>query len=92
MVILLQQGGLKANEGRYSVRVGDCEHFVFQHYGGDISDPAIDADAETLERMLADATLVSGALTLARVKHRLEVYGPDDKLAEYLHHDWPREV
>jgi hypothetical protein len=92
MVTLLQRGGLKADEGRYSIHVRDCEHFLFQHYGGDISEPTIDADAETLERMLADAALVSRALTVARVKHRLEVYGPDNRLAGYLHHEWPREV
>lgn len=92
MVALLERGGLNAHEGRYSIRVGQCQHFVFQQYGGDISEPVIDADAETLERMLADAALVSRALTLAHVRHRLEVYGPDDELAGYLHHEWPREV
>ena len=89
---LLRAAGLKVAEGRHSVRVEDCEHFVFQHYDGDAPGPSIDADAESVERMLADATLVSRALAAANIKHRFEVYGPDDELAGYLHHDWPREV
>jgi hypothetical protein len=91
LVALLRAARLKPLEGRYSVRVEECEHFIFQRYGGDM-EPIIDADAETVARMVADAALVSRALALANVRHRLEVYGSDDRLAGYFHQDWPREV
>lgn len=92
MVALLRNGGLQIVEGRHSVRVKDCEHFVFQHFDGIASGPTLDADAETVAQMLADTALVSRALASANVRHRFEVYGPGDALVGYFHHEWPNEV
>jgi hypothetical protein len=46
MADILRDAGLRVTAGPYSVRVQDCSHFVFQHYGGE---PVIDADAESLD-------------------------------------------
>ena len=89
---ILVSAGLKIYVGRYSVRVEDCEYFSFEQYGGDLGDPIIAADAETVEGMLQDAQLVSNALGAADVRHRFEIYGPDRNLAAYLHHRWPAEA
>ena len=86
---MLQRAGLKVAVGRYAVRVEDCEHFSFEHYGGDLGDPAISADAEIPDVMIADGQRVSSALAAAGVRHRFEVYDVDDNLIAYLHHDWP---
>ncbi|HEX5371857.1 MAG TPA: hypothetical protein VFW84_03910, partial [Aquabacterium sp.] len=51
----LASAGLNVQVGRYSVRVKDCEHFSFEHYGKDSSAPEISADAETTEQMIRDA-------------------------------------
>jgi hypothetical protein len=91
LVALLRAAGLSASDDRYSVRVENRGRFVFQQYGGDM-EPRIDADAETVEAMMADGALVSKALSLARVRHRFEVYGPDSVLAGYFHHEWAHEV
>ena len=88
----LENGGLRVSQGRYSVRVEDCGHFVFQHLGGDIASPAIDADADGAEALQRDAKLVSVALAAAGVKHRFEVYDCNDALVAYLHFNWPAEV
>jgi hypothetical protein len=88
----LKDGGLRVSQGRYSVRIDDCSHFVFQHLGGDISSPTIDADADNAEVLLQEAQLVSNALAAAGVKHRFEVYDFNDKLVAYVHHNWPAEV
>ena len=89
MAIILRNGGLRILVGRYSVRVEDCSHFVFQEYGGDLGDPSIDADSDTVADMIRDGRLVSEALSRAGVKHRFEVYDDCDTLAGYLHHEWP---
>ncbi len=89
MATILRNGGLRIQVGRYSVRVEDCSHFVFQEYGGDIGDPSIDADADTVADMIREAQLVSDALTRAGVKHRFEVYDDGNVLAAYLHCEWP---
>src|SRR5262249_35174815 len=77
MVAILQNAGLRAHVGQYSVRVTDCSHFVFQEYGGDLGDPAIDADADTVEDMIREGGLVSDALARAGIRHRFEIY--DDR-------------
>ena len=90
MVALLRESGLRVTVGRYSVRVDDCSHFVFQHYGGDLDHPTIDADAGSLADLLREAGLVSAALARADLVHRFELYGESqDALAGYLHHRWP---
>ena len=88
LIKLLRDCGLRTGEGKYSVQIEDCEHFVFQYLGGDI-EPTIDADAENPERLFRDASLVSAALAAAGVKHRFEVYDSDDKLVNYIHFNWP---
>ena len=90
MAAILQAAGLRVYVEQYSVRVEDCSHFVFQEYGGDLGKPQIDADAESLEQMLRDATLVSDALARAGIRHRFGLYNDDDELLGYLHHCWPQ--
>jgi hypothetical protein len=87
MAAILRANGLRVHVGRYSIRIEDCSHFVFQEYGGDLGDPAIDAD--TVTDMIREAGLVSGALSRADIKHRFEIYDDCDTLAGYLHHLWP---
>lgn len=89
MATILLDGGLRVQVGRYSLRVLDCSHFVFQEYGGDLGDPTIDADADSVADMIREGGLVSDALSRAGVKHRFEIYDDNDKLAGYLHHQWP---
>lgn len=92
MAAILRDAGLHLYVGKYSIRVEDCSHFVFQQYGGDLGDPVIDADADSVEEMLRDATLVSRALANADVAHRFEIYCESTTdMVGYLHHDWPRE-
>ena len=89
LVRCLTLAGLAVNQGKYSVRVTDCSHFVFQHLGGDIAIPTIDADAENSDALLRDARLVSEALAAADVRHRFEIYDFKDQRVGYLHHNWP---
>lgn len=89
LALLLRDAGLIVRVGRYSLRVESCSHFVFQEYGGDIGEPSIDADADSLPKLLHDAKLVSHALTRARVRHRFELYDHHNNRVGYLHHDWP---
>src|ERR1041385_8032340 len=35
----LRQAGLQVYVGRYSVRIEDCSHFIFESYGGDLGPP-----------------------------------------------------
>jgi hypothetical protein len=89
MAAILRNAGLRVVLGRYSVRVEDCSHFVFQEYGGDTDKPAIDADARSLEEMMREGKLVSDALARAGIRHRFELYDAANALVGYLHHDWP---
>jgi hypothetical protein len=89
MAKILRHAGLKVTEGNYSIRVDDCSHFVFQEYGGDLGDPSIDADADTLAEMLSDGNLVSEALAKAGIRHRFEIYNVEGEMVGYLHFDWP---
>lgn len=89
MVGILKDAGLNVSVGQYSIRVNDCEHFVFQEYGGDLGDPSVDADANTVEEMLRDARIVSDALCHAGIKHRFAIYDDRDELHDYLHYEWP---
>jgi len=86
---VLLAAGLRIKVGRYSIRIEECENFAFQQLDGDRGDPCIVADAETVEKMIVDAHLVSRALGDAGIKHRFEVYDTGDDLAAYLHHQWP---
>jgi len=89
LAALLRASGLRVQAGRYSLRVQDCSHFVFQEYGGDLGDPTIDADADTVEDMMREGRLVSDALARAGIRHRFEIYDEHDELVGYLHHEWP---
>lgn len=86
---LLRAAGLRVTVSRYSVRMDDCSHFVFQHYGGDLGQPIIDADGESLADLLREAGLVSAALARADLVHRFELYDDSDVMVGYLHHHWP---
>ena len=90
MAAILREAGLRIHVGRYSVRVKECDHFIFQEYGGGIGEPRIDADAESPEQMMRDARLVSNALARAEIVHRFEIYDATPKLAGYLHFKWPQ--
>jgi hypothetical protein len=89
MAKILRDAGLCIEVGRYSIRVQNCPHFVFQEYGQDLGDPTVDADAETVEGLTKDARLVSGALADAGIKHRFEIYDERGEMAGYLHYEWP---
>jgi hypothetical protein len=86
---LLREAGLQVQVGDYSIRVLNCSHFVFQHYGGDLGDPQIEADADTVAELTRDAKLVSDALAAHGIRHRFEIYVQGGSLAGYLHYDWP---
>jgi hypothetical protein len=62
---------------------------VFQQYGGDLGDPTVDADADTVEELMLAARMVSDALALAGVRHRFEIYNDTNELCGYLHYQWP---
>src|SRR5688572_19672738 len=89
MATILCDAGLCVQAGRYSLRIKDCSHFVFQEYGGDLGDPVVDADADTVADMLREAGLVSSALARAGIRHRFEIYDDNHEMAGYLHHEWP---
>ena len=84
MVKILRSAGLRVHIGRYSIRVEDCSHFVFQEYGGDLGDPTIDADADSPLEMTREARLVSDALA----KHALVVH--NEYLNRRFHRHLPR--
>ena len=92
MTAILRDAGLDVTVGRHAVRIDDCAHFIFQEYGGDLGDPVVDADADTIEDMIRDVRLVSEALSCAGVKHRFEIYDNNNNLAAYLHHNWPLQT
>ena len=85
---ILRDSGLRAITGRYSVRIEECSHFVFQQYGGDLGKPAVDADADSPDEMLRDAEQVSAALARAGVAHRFEVFDQHDRSVGCFSHDW----
>jgi hypothetical protein len=89
MAAILHDAGLRVHVGRYSVRIQDCSHFVFQEYGGDLGEPTIDADADTVEELMREGRLVSDALACAGVRHRFEIYNDKNELCGYLHYQWP---
>ena len=86
---VLANAGLRIQVGRYSIRVLGCEHFVFEQLGGDLGEPQVEADALSVDDMMRDGRLVSAALAAAGIRHRFEIYGGDDEMVGYLHHDWP---
>jgi len=91
MAAILRDAGLQVQVGRYSVRVQDCSHFAFEQYGGDLGDPTVDADADTVEELMREGRMVSDALARAGVRHRFEIYNDRNELCGYLHHQWPSQ-
>ena len=89
MADLLRGAGFSVNVGTYSIRLDDCEHFVFQEYGGEIDPPTIDADGSSLDAMLHDGNRVSEALASCGIRHRFEIYNLDGDMVGYIHHQWP---
>jgi len=84
MAEILRAGGLDVYVGQYSVRVNDCSYFVFQEYGGDLGDPCITADAETVDEMITDAKKISAALAAAGIRHSFEIYDHEGDLVETI--------
>lgn len=82
----LRVHGLRISAGQHSVRIASCDHFVFQGFP---DAPHVSADAQSVDALIADARVVSEALSLSKIRHRFEVYDADDRMTEYLHHDWP---
>ncbi|MEZ6191863.1 MAG: hypothetical protein R3C45_11325 [Phycisphaerales bacterium] len=91
MASLLQRSGLTITVGRYSIRLNDFSHFVIQEYGGDLGDPQIEADADSVEQLMRECEVVSQIFSNARIRHRFEVYDSENEMAGYLHYDWPLE-
>ena len=91
MAELLISCGLPVIVGKYSLRLQEFDHFVFQEYDSSGNSPSIDADAETKEQMLKEANLVSKCLSKAKIRHRFEVYDGNEKLVGYYHYEWPNE-
>lgn len=92
MARVLTQAGLRILVGACSLRIEDLGHFCFQNYGGDLCEPDIDADADSVEELRRDAQLVSDALARAGIRHRFELYDARNEMVGYMHHDWPLAV
>jgi hypothetical protein len=90
LAAVLRDFGLHVTIGKYSVAIDDCSHFKFVQYGGDISPPCIDADADSAEEMIGDARLVSDALAASKIIHRIEVCDERGGEVAYLHFGWPK--
>jgi hypothetical protein len=90
LVQILIGAGIHCYEGRYSIRLANAERFIFQHYGGDICEPQIEAETATPERLYNDALRVSAALAAADIRHRFELYNGADREFAYLQHHWQR--
>ena len=83
---LLTEHGVNASWNKFCVEVNDCSHFKFEFTNGHA---ALDADADTLEQMIADARMVSDALTSAGIKHQFSVHDHHEELITHFHHEWP---
>lgn len=84
----LRSQGLRVSQNAWCLRILDCSHFKLE-FGTDGA--ILEADEDTPEQMLRDASLVSEALQRAGFRHRFEVYSDSLEIA-YLHHDWPRPI
>ncbi len=92
MTQLLSAAGLRVTAGQYAIRVCDHSEVVFREYGGDLGQPVISADADSVEELLSRAEPVSRALAAAGLRHRFEFYDDSSgRIRGYLHHDWPNE-
>ena len=91
MANLLTDAGFDLYVGRYSIRINDFDHFVFQEYGGDLGDPQLDADAEDEAVLTDQVQRVSAALREAGLIHRFEIYSDDNNEIAYIHFGWPKD-
>jgi hypothetical protein len=87
---ILRDAGLKVYVGKYSVRVDQFSHFSFEHYGSDLGDPVLEADAESVSEILQNVNTISRALTAAGIVHRFEVYDESNAEIGYFHFGWPK--
>lgn len=91
MVTILQAAGLRLQVGKFSIRIKDLLDFTFQEYGGDLGAPRIDADAEDVKTLAAEAKRLSEIFAAAGLVHRFEIYEDGRKeMSHYFHHGWPR--
>ncbi len=82
MAAMFKKAGLNINVGNYAIRINDCSHFVFREFGGDMEKPCITADAESVEEMLKDTSLVSDVLAQNNIEHSFEVCDENDDLVQ----------
>ncbi len=87
LVKALREAGLQIYVGRYSVRIENCQHFIFQEYGGDLGDPQLEAEADTVEKMERDVRLVASALEVAGIGYHFEVCNSGDEPVLSLDHE-----
>ena len=86
-----------------TARIGESSHYETGHYvaventNGNLTFEKIEeneylvgGDAGTINELLSLATPVSNALSKLHLKHRFEIYFPDNNLVTYLHYDWPQ--
>ena len=88
MAELLATHGLHVSSGRYNIRALDCESFTFENEGFE-GQWSLEGTAATSEVLMCDARQVSAALTLAGVRHYIEICDAVQTPREYLHHNWP---
>jgi hypothetical protein len=88
MAQLLSTHGLRVSKGRYNIRASDCECFTFEAEGFE-RQWSLEGTAATSEVLMYDARRVSAALTLAGVRHYIEIRDAVQAPLEYLHHNWP---
>lgn len=88
---MLRADGYSVVEGKYSIRLEDFSHFVFQELGEPAGAGCISADDASVEALIACSSRVSKTLAKAGIRHRFEVYDGDEVLAAYFHHAWPKD-
>ncbi|MES2571979.1 MAG: hypothetical protein V4710_18235 [Verrucomicrobiota bacterium] len=90
MASLLQAADLHLSIGQYSIRLDNFSHFIFREFGGDLGDPQIEADADDVQTLAAEAKRVSEIFSDAGLIHRFEIYQHGtDVMTHYFHYGWP---
>jgi len=88
---ILRDAGLRVDVRKYSVRVEEDANISFEHYGGDLGEPSVEAFADSKADVLRDVEKVSTALACAGVVHRFTVYDEGETAIAYFHHQLPRD-
>jgi hypothetical protein len=88
---LLSQTGLDIEERSYSIRVNECECLTFEFDRNTEDEATIEGTAATDRVLRADAHRVHEVLTLAGVRHWLQITDSVQNELEYLHHMWPED-